>query len=149
VTTTGNLEDVRVPCVRNCCLARAWWQIASWDPSDRTVVPSEIEEPYCDPHAVEECARVKAERPGYSLRSILIVGVEIDPPQRRKPPKPAEPSVYVVVDPVSGLAGAWINDADDVGRRRAHQVAMATQSVIVVLPIAADFRPPAPVVSAC
>ena len=46
-------------------------------------------------------------------------------------------SVYLVVADRGGLLGAWLD------REPADRYARATESVVVVLPIAADYRQPA------
>lgn len=43
-------------------------------------------------------------------------------------------SVWLVVYDRNGVAGAWLDE------KRAHQFAKATKSVVVKLPISADYR---------
>lgn len=49
---------------------------------------------------------------------------------------PDETAVQIVVDPVAGITGAWVDNAD-----RADEFARNTGGVVVALPVETDHRP--------
>lgn len=55
------------------------------------------------------------------------------------PALPEDQLVYLVVFPSGGIGGAYVGDR---AASRAHKFAEATDSVIVELPIATDYRRP-------